>query len=280
MPNVANRLPKSLSASAVNALRECPYRFFTQAVLRLREREEFDTEPGQRDYGSWLHATLQRFHDTRTSPLPPALEVDRLQQVAELTVDALGLDRAALLPFRAGLADFARRYIAWLHQRDGEGWHYRAGEQALESLPPPLQGTGLHGRIDRIDAGRDKAVQLIDYKTSSPVRLKQRLREPLEDAQLAFYAALISDRLEVDQTLSAGYLALDDRAAVELFSPTQVQADAQQLIQGLSRDLQHMRAGAPLRALGAPPVCDWCEVRGLCRRDHWAPNERASAELS
>ena len=31
-----------------------------------------------------------------------------------------------------------------------------------------------------------------------------------------------------------------------------------------------MRDGAALPALGEGPVCDFCEARGLCRRDHWA----------
>ena len=34
---------------------------------------------------------------------------------------------------------------------------------------------------------------LIDYKTGSREKVKQRLAEPLEDAQLAFYAALLPE---------------------------------------------------------------------------------------
>ena len=33
--------------------------------------------------------------------------------------------------------------------------------------------------------------------------------------------------------------------------------------------LSSLAAGAPLRALGEGAACDFCEARGLCRRDHW-----------
>jgi ATP-dependent helicase/nuclease subunit B len=37
----------------------------------------------------------------------------------------------------------------------------------------------------------------------------------------------------------------------------------------LRHDLQRIAAGAALPALGNEVVCDWCEMRGLCRRDFW-----------
>ena len=42
------------------------------------------------------------------------------------------------------------------------------------------------------------------------------------------------------------------------------------LIDGLSADLAALRAGAGAPALGEGEVCETCEARGLCRRDHWS----------
>ena len=42
MPRAAALLPERLSASAVEALRECPYRFFALRLLHLQEPEELD----------------------------------------------------------------------------------------------------------------------------------------------------------------------------------------------------------------------------------------------
>ena len=55
-------LPTRLSASAYQALRDCPYRFFTHYGLRLREVEELALPPGARDFGNWIHRTLAAFH--------------------------------------------------------------------------------------------------------------------------------------------------------------------------------------------------------------------------
>ena len=37
----------------------------------------------------------------------------------------------------------------------------------------------------------------------------------------------------------------------------------------LARDLQRISEGAALPAIGAPSVCRYCEMRGICRRGHW-----------
>jgi ATP-dependent helicase/nuclease subunit B len=73
------------------------------------------------------------------------------------------------------------------------------------------------------------------------------------------------------QARTALYLALDESRAPE---PIQHQADvaatAAVLVEQVGHEMARLRAGAPLPALGEGAVCDFCEARGLCRRDHWA----------
>jgi ATP-dependent helicase/nuclease subunit B len=266
-PAAAEALPQRLSASAVEALRECPYRFFARSVLRLREVDELDAELEKRDYGSWLHAVLLRFHSTRSRPLTLDDEVARLHAAADELQAEQGLDAAQLLPFRAGFAALAPLYMRWLHQRDKEGFAFEQGEVARRTAPPALGGLQLDGRIDRIDQAPDGR-QLLDYKTGSADALKRKLRNPLEDTQLAFYAALMDDGLSA---LQASYLALDDREGpIEVAHPD-VQQSAAELVEGLAGELARLRAGAGLPALGEGAVCETCEARGLCRKDHWSP---------
>ena len=40
-------------------------------------------------------------------------------------------------------------------------------------------------------------------------------------------------------------------------------------------DMARIAAGAPLPALGEGSVCEFCAVRGLCRKDYWADAEQA-----
>ena len=133
-----------------------------------------------------------------------------------------------------------------------------------------LAGVTLQGRIDRIDQLQGGMRQLIDYKTASLQSLRNRVREPLEDTQLAFYAALELLREEGEAgPLEAAYLALDDSQGVIEVPHREVMRSAEVLLQSLSDELRQLRDGAPLPALGEGPVCDHCEARGLCRRDHW-----------
>jgi len=265
-PSAADDLPQRLSASAVEALRECPYRFFARSVLRLREVDELDAELEKRDYGSWLHAVLLRFHATRGQPASPDHELARLHAAADELQAELGLDAAQLLPFRAGFASLAPLYLRWLHERDAAGYAFEQGELARCTTPPVLGGLQLDGRIDRVDRGPGGR-QLLDYKTGSAEALKRKLRNPLEDTQLAFYAALMDDGHGV---LEASYLALDDRAGATEVPHPGVQDSAAELLHHLAGELARLRDGAGLPALGEGAVCETCEARGLCRKDHWS----------
>ena len=64
-PAAPQFLPARLSATACEALRACPYRFFALNMLGLREDDELERDVEKRDYGTWLHALLFEFHRAR-----------------------------------------------------------------------------------------------------------------------------------------------------------------------------------------------------------------------
>jgi ATP-dependent helicase/nuclease subunit B len=271
-PVAAAALPASLSASAVEALRDCPYRFFTRSVLRLRDADELEDEVEKRDYGNWLHAVLMRFHQERGAPRTAADDLARLRALAQEQQAGDGLDPAAFLPFEASFERFAPSYVDWLQQRDAEGARWLEAEVAREVAAPEWLGIGLQGRIDRIDSvpGETGTMrQVIDYKTTPLSGLKKRTSDPLEDTQLAFYAALEWLNGADATRLQAAYLALDDSGGVTMVPHPEVVGSAERLLEGLASEFQRLREGAALPALGEGRVCDFCEARGLCRRDHW-----------
>lgn len=272
-PSAAGALPASLSASGLEALRTCPYRFFARSVLRLGETDELDADPGKRDFGTLLHAVLQRFHDQRAAPGLVADETRQLLQLADEVATEAGLAGPAMLPFRAGLPAFAQRYLAWLGRRDAEGWTYSAGELEREAEPAALAGPPalkLKGRIDRLDRLRGGTWQVIDYKTGAVGMLKDKLKQPFEDTQLAFYAAQLREADPGHADLRASYLALDEREGIVELAHPDVSASADALLGGLAGEWQRLAQGEPLLALGEGAACEFCEARGLCRRDHWA----------
>jgi ATP-dependent helicase/nuclease subunit B len=271
-PSAAELLPARLSASSCEALRACPYRFFALNMLRLREDDELEREIEKRDYGTWLHAVLFDFHTTREAPAPADVEVARLMQLADARRDAQGILDADFLPFAASFASFAPRYVGWLHARDAEGARWQRGEVDLRVTPAALDGTEMHGVIDRIDDVRidgAAAIQMIDYKTGGVAGLRDKVKEPLEDTQLAFYAALM--RTQTELPLLASYLAVDGTKRLDEVPHPDVEDSAIALVDGLAHDLKRLRAGAGLPALGEGATCDFCAARGVCRRDHWSP---------
>jgi ATP-dependent helicase/nuclease subunit B len=42
------------------------------------------------------------------------------------------------------------------------------------------------------------------------------------------------------------------------------------MMAALAGEWQRLKDGAALPALGEGSVCETCEARGLCRRDHWS----------
>jgi ATP-dependent helicase/nuclease subunit B len=101
--------------------------------------------------------------------------------------------------------------------------------------------------------------------------LKRKVRQPLEDTQLAFYAAISAPALAEGDTLAALYLALDDSDEVKAIVHPDVGESAQALLDGLADEWHRLRAGAAMPALGEGPICEFCDARGLCRRDRWGP---------
>jgi ATP-dependent helicase/nuclease subunit B len=266
-----SRVPARISATSFEDLRACPYRFFAKRMLELAEDDELDGDLGKRDYGAWLHRVLHEFHERRAAAAADAAtDASALRAAAAAVLAGDGFDPAEFLPWSSSFEAFVPRYVAWLGRREARGALWTRGEAAFTIRPPELDGTEMHGRIDRIDAlteGSATTLELIDYKTGSKSRLIEQTREPLEDTQLAFYAALVG--ADDERPLKATYLALEARPELLEIAHRNVAASAAALVEGIAVDLSRLRGGAGLMPLGEGEACRFCEARGLCRRDHW-----------
>ncbi len=258
-----------LSATAYDDLRRCPYRYFALRQLGLRGRDEIDDELDKRDFGTWLHAVLGAFHEalkmapTRVLSARTAMISIASDQVTK----ALALSDAQFLPFAAAWPAVRDGYLTWLAEHEqGQGARFD------ETEPSKQQGLGaitLVGRLDRIDRTPDGRAYVIDYKTEALDKSRARVREPTEDTQLAFYAALLDE-----DSLRAAYVNVGEKASgthtVEQFDVVPAR-DA--LVEGILLDLQRIGDGAALPALGEGTVCEHCDARGLCRKDFWSQGQ-------
>ncbi|MFL6660952.1 MAG: RecB family exonuclease, partial [Rhizobacter sp.] len=177
----------------------------------------------------------------------------------------------------ASFARFAPRYVEWLHGRDRSGALWQQGEVELVARPAEWAGIEMHGVIDRVDRipqpDGGALAQLIDYKAGNVQRLRDLAKTPQEDTQLAFYAALMAAQPEagadIGAEIGALYLPLDESGPIKEIVHIEVEASGRRLVAGIGNELERLRAGAPLPALGEGAACGYCEARGLCRRDQW-----------
>ncbi len=262
-------LPAALSASAYSDLRECPYRFFALRQLGLGELPELEDAPDKRDMGNWLHRVLKAFHEGR--PAACGLDADRLAIDALATQVAadMGLDAAAFLPFRAAWPSLREAYLAWLHaheERPGQpGPRFEVAEVEREAALGRWRIRGTLDRIDRQASPEGAMAVVIDYKTETRATTEERIKHPMEDTQLAFYAALLPE-----ETLRAAYLSLGEGASgAAWLEQAEVLAARDALCEGLPHDMDRVAAGAAMPALGEGRACDFCAARGLCRKDFW-----------
>lgn len=280
-PAVPDLLPGALSASAYQDLRDCPYRFFALRQLRLSDAPELQAEPDQRDMGNWLHAVLRAFHTDRGEQRPgPEADRQLLDRLALETAASMGLNAgeggAGFLPYQAVWPGLREGYLSWLADFEATdaraGARFLEGEVAKSAQAGPYALMGTLDRVDLHDSPEGPIPIVIDYKTESRSTTTERVRQPLEDTQLAFYAALLPH-----ENVRAAYLSISDKRgdgprdkACLLLEQPEVLMAREQLLQGIQHDLDRIQAGQALPALGEGRVCEFCAARGLCRKDFWS----------
>ena len=266
---VPEAVPASVSISGYNSLVACPYQFYARHILRLNELDEVQEAIEKRDYGERVHDILRRFHERY--PQVSGYSFDEMEATMrriseEVFADLLQQDFAA----RAWLARWYQSlpaYLEWQAENEAQGWRYAEAESEFDW---ELEGIRLRGRIDRLDVrGEEKLV--LDYKTQSEQVLRNKLREPGEDVQLACYAY-------AHEAADAAFVSLEN-GKVKLVEPRHdipllAQLNAERLVQAMAR----IRGGAGLPANGIDAVCLYCEMRGLCRKGEWAADTPSPLE--
>ena len=261
-PAIASALvPQSISASGYNSLLSCPYQYYAGRILGLAALEETEKVLEKADYGSYLHRILYLFHKKypRISGLADAGgELEKLSDaVFHEAVEADYLSHGWALRWKAMIP----AYLEWQLEREKQGWTVDRLEQARH-LEIPLQGgekLTLNGRLDRVDRS-DAGLSILDYKTQSAHVLKEKMAASGEDVQLAVYALLLDE-----PAFEAAFLSLDVRIAT--LAPEDILAP--EIGARLARIFEMMYDGAQLPAQGLDRVCEYCDMRGLCRKDYW-----------
>jgi len=265
-PSAPSLLPDTLSASGYNSLVACPYQFFATRMLGLKGVDELSEMPKKRDFGDWLHKILFLYHEKiRDQKILFHERLDVLRDVSENFFSGELEKNAAALAYYSRWKKTIPAYVTWANEREAQGWRFAMGEQKFEKTITWLGGQiTLHGRIDRVDESDHGDYAVLDYKTRTSSALKNKFKKR-EDHQLAFYGILLDAH-----AAHASYVDLEPEKEKtgDAEAPNYTEwkeALGQQVIQSMSAIAQ----GATLVASGIASVCQYCEVRGLCRKGAW-----------
>ena len=202
-----------ISVTSLGKYKECPYRFYLNSLLTLQKIEDGATELSASDFGTFVHAILQRFGENRTVRnstsekeigdfLSTTLD-EHLREhfgVTPLSTIEIQIERA-----RERLLAFARWQAGWRQS----GYEILDVELKHDD-PASLAGVPLGGRIDRIDRKENELV-VFDYKTGDTDPEKQhRDRQGWKDFQLPLYHYILrtSGYAGPGDTIRLGYVSV------------------------------------------------------------------------
>jgi PD-(D/E)XK nuclease superfamily len=293
--------PRAWSASKLDELAACGFKFFVSRVLALREEDEPDYELSALEGGELMHEVLRRLVEKRVD----FRDRERAHAGAERVLDAVYGERQPLArdpgffdlrwaSVRRTVGEFVEFQIADCARRPG--FDVKAEHDvrfALSHLRAPNRAPlWIEGRIDRLELRPARCTiaefRVIDYKNSRNAdRYRKMADSEGEDFgwtsfQLPVYlmGALseFSKRLADNAALEAGYLILRDGDKLQVKPVKRELVDPDPV-----RRAKAAAAGAnPIAerildlvdsALGGrfdvdPRRCDeWCPYRTVCRYD-------------
>lgn len=269
LPRAGVLTPDSLSSSALNVLLACPYQYFAKYMLKIVVMDELSDTAEKRDYGTWLHAILEKYHETvRDQSTPFEAREALLSQISQQEFEHQITQYPGVLGFYSRWQKVIPAYISWANEREKTGWHFVSGEtKAGCDLPLKRSQLGLYGRLDRIDQHDNGNIAVLDYKTKKVEDLVAKVKEP-EDFQLAFYGLISKQPLS-----SAHYVALEKNKK-EMVGDVSLSDEAlvmkqDELTTLITVTMQSVQDNAPMPANGIERVCQYCDVRGMCRKGGW-----------
>ena len=167
-PPVAAR-PRKLSVTQIEAWMRDPYAVYARHVLGLRKLDPLDADPGRADYGTFIHAALEKFISSYPPPAPlPADAEARLLDLGGETFAAV-LDRPGIWAFWWPRFERIARWFVAAEQsrRVGLAASVTEARGQIEIAGPagPFVVSAIADRIDRTAAGN---LVLLDYKTGAP----------------------------------------------------------------------------------------------------------------
>ncbi|MBN2189867.1 MAG: exodeoxyribonuclease V subunit gamma [Candidatus Aureabacteria bacterium] len=278
----------SFNATALEAFLRCPFRYFMQSLMKIRDFPRPELYINVMDEGTIIHEVLENFCRERKKGGGEKLLLDIAARVFDSYERSNLTGRKELWSVKKeGMSETLRNFLK-LEEKSPIGpgkTEFLRAEFPFKRFKAVLRGENimLDGYIDRIDISKTGVVYVVDYKTSRQVRSEEDFREGYL-AQAALYKLVLSEKsvqedmgIKSPPEIRACYFLLkadpfDEKA--EFFSEVAVSGDWEDIL--LEKIIKFREAVArmefPARPFDRRVDCANCDFPYLCRiAEDWGP---------
>ena len=252
---------RTFSASGLTQLGQCPFKWFSARLLKLKELVEAESDLSAAFRGNLYHRCLElSLSQVKTAEDLVKFNREQLAQIFTTAEHELNLTQ---LP-------------GWEAQRREHLNLLELNLIAPEFLPPEREvvaietkfttqwyGLQLRGQVDRIDR-TDTGLMVIDYKTSgaTPAGIKDNEGKANIDLQLAVYQNAIAEQYPDEAIDTPTYYSLTQQKNIgrRQQKPEELAAFAQQVKSHLERGYYPVSPDVDRKA------CRYCDYDLVCRK--------------
>lgn len=278
---------KSFAVRRLEMYLDCPFKYFAESVLGLKDESDDDLAEGPRLQGQFLHDLLAAFFHAWQASGRGTITSDNIDEARRVFADLVQERLAA-----AALADAAlwRMRLLGSAGRTGIGEIVLRAEAAASDtvvdrllehrldgpcrLRPPAGGEAahrtvmLHGIADRIDVLDGHRLRIVDYKLGRAPDVRRAVQLPLYASHAT--QQLASRGRREPTVAGAAYLAFGEREPWVSITSRGLSVE-EAIAEGEGRALQAIdgieRGSFPPRPAGTF-ACSYCPYAGVCRRDY------------
>ena len=252
---------KIFSASQLTQLGQCPFKWFSARLLKLRELPEAESDLSAAVRGSLYHRCLE----LSLSQIKTASDLAKFNQEQLAKAFAIAEQELNLTPLPSWEAQ-RQEHLNLLALNLATAEFLPSGREVVATettFDTQWYGLKLQGQIDRIDRS-DGGLTVIDYKTSgvTPAGVKDSMGKANIDIQLAVYQDAIAEQYPDEVIDTAAYYSLTKQKTIS--RPTK---DPAELAEFAQRVKTHLQQGSyPVAPDRDRQACRYCDYDSVCRQ--------------
>jgi RecB family exonuclease len=284
-------LDKSISNLSVTSLETflaCPFKFFTERMLRILSLDEITIGISPLERGEVLHNLMALITKTLRQQAISLQDQEVIKKAVDRCIQEVFKEKAEkphwqvekrrLIGEEEGLGGILGAWLEQERERWEEGWRWEREEVSFKDLSFPSWSFSVQGRIDRIDFNQAlNEVCCWDYKTGSLPPTNDIIKNFLAP-QLPLYLLALTTLPELQKEklagFRAGYIGLTSEGELDISDPLKKTSAWEACLPDWEKKISLI--GEKLKANQFPadpkPVprganegaCTYCSYVGLC----------------